>query len=620
MTTHYHTPPAIGAAADAFTLRSPLGELDEAIYRGSGRGTAFPGSPNDGDKFYRTDLDTWYFYNATTVAWVAFSTASSGSSANIDIEGTAGEALAERNYVYLDRSAPNRWKKVDTNASPVACGPDRGFVVEAGGIANGATGAIRVAGVASGFAGLTAGDDVWADTTAGGVTQTKPTLSAGGSQVAIVRLGVALSATEILIRDTHVQFAKRASLTNTSTLTIEHYADEQARGRIVRAHVSTTESGVSLAAYADSNQDTGVDLRGASAPGGTTTPDNSGTTALALGDLSGTDYWLAQTFQIAAGILSQITVYHLANVGTPSGNVTWQICADGGTAPGSVLASGVYTPTPSSNNIIPVTGGPLLAASTTYWLVLKPTSAQATDNRWQCAHTTPGGYAGGQDYFSLDGGGSWSSGSGDLRCSMTTSAVTVKDKLAQSFQIGSGATVEKVRLYLKKTGAPTGTMTLRIETDSTGTPSGTLADANATVTVAESILTTSYGFIDFDFGTNFALSAATTYWLVLSTDRVASGTNYVTWGADGSSPGYASGEMKSEVSAAWGAESKDAVFDVVGVGTTYQEPLVIGRESGGTRDMAVRYDDGVGANGDTKTTFKNVIGSTVDATVIVELP
>ena len=107
--------------------------------------------------------------------------------------------------------------------------------------------------------------------------------------------------------------------------------------------------------------------------------------------------------------------------------------------------------------------------------------------------------------------------------------------------------------------------------------------------------------------------------MVLSTDRAQSATNYVTWGADTSSPSYSNGEMKSEVSAAWGAESADAIFDVLAEGTQYDEPCVIGRWSGGTRDISVRFDDGGGSNPNTKTTFKNVSGGSLDIVTEIEV-
>jgi hypothetical protein len=50
-----------------------------------------------------------------------------------------------------------------------------------------------------------------------------------------------------------------------------------------------------------------------------------------------------------------------------------------------------------------------------------------------------------------------------------------------------------------------------------------------------------------------------------------------------------------------------------------EEPALCGRWSGGTRDIAVRFDDGAGADGDIKTSFKNVTGMLGDVTVMVEM-
>ena len=50
--------------------------------------------------------------------------------------------------------------------------------------------------------------------------------------------------------------------------------------------------------------------------------------------------------------------------------------------------------------------------------------------------------------------------------------------------IGNGVSASSLKLSLKKTGSPADNVTVRIETDNAGAPSGTLADANATATVA----------------------------------------------------------------------------------------------------------------------------------------
>lgn len=329
---------------------------------------------------------------------------------------------------------------------------------------------------------------------------------------------------------------------------------------VLTAQDTTTIGTNILTEYDVANQDVGVPLRGPSGAGATETIDQTGTSAL-LGDLGGTEYWQAQSFQCTAGRLSQITVTLDANAGTPVGDITWEIQTDAAGPSGSVLQTGSYTPVPSAQNTITVTNGIFLAAGTTYWLVQYPPN-QAAGNGYKWVGKAVGTYANGQRAYSTNGGGTWNLDAYDLKCSITTSPVSVGDKLAQSFQIGSASNITGAKLYLKKVGAPTGTMTLRIETDNAGDPSGILADANATITFTEASLTTNYVLETFAFAATFSLASGTSYWLVLSTTRATSTTNYVLWGADASAPSYASGEMKSEAAAAWSAESKDACFQV----------------------------------------------------------
>lgn len=139
------------------------------------------------------------------------------------------------------------------------------------------------------------------------------------------------------------------------------------------------------------------------------------------------------------------------------------------------------------------------------------------------------------------------------------------DKLAQSFQISATAVISKAYLYLQRFGTLAGTLTLRVETDNAGSPSGTLVDANATTTLAESSLDSSLSMVTFDFATDFSVSLTTTYWLVLSTSSSSSPTNYLAWGED-TTAGYANGELKSEASSVWSAESSDAIFQVISNG------------------------------------------------------
>lgn len=550
----------------------------------------------------------------------AWADPSGGGAQPVDVTATAGEALAERDTAYFNAS-DGEWYKIDTDADPPACGWPRGIVNESGGIAASGTGSIRLLGEVSGYTGLAANALVYADTTAGGVTQTRPTVTKGGSQKAVVVLGLAVSTTNILVLPTSpARFVKRADLAADGTLTLKHFIDAAEQSRELVAFLSSTVAGSSLTSYADSNQDADVALKGPDGAGGTTdiTAANDGDAEIK--DESGATTWRAQSFQITNGVLDQIQVRHGANGGSPSGTITWEICSDNSGAPDrtDILDSGTYTPTASTINTITVSGGVCLLGSATYWLVLRPTSTQSAGNYWTARRSTSSIYASGN--LSSWNGTSWNASTvQDLSVSVRTAAATSYDKLAQSFQVTGAQTVGSVKLWMKKAGSPTGNLTVKIETDSAGSPSGTPVTNGTSNTVAASTPTTSYGWIEFTFATNPSLSGSTTYWIVLETADTQSDTNYVEWGDDESSPGYTNGEMKSEASSTWSALTADAIFDVLGEGTVYDEPIAIGSWTLEELKMAARFDDGSGSNADTQSTFKNLHTATLDLTCEVRL-
>lgn len=103
-------------------------------------------------------------------------------------------------------------------------------------------------------------------------------------------------------------------------------------------------------------------------------------------------------------------------------------------------------------------------------------------------------------------------------------------RLAQGFTVPyRDTTFASVKLAIKKTGTP-GTLTIRIETDTNGAPSGTLVDANATVNVAHSSLTTGYQYYTADFAGTFTLEANTKYWIVIKAAATVDGSNHYDWG------------------------------------------------------------------------------------------
>lgn len=531
--------------------------------------------------------------------------------------GTRGEGHSYLDLVY-HKASDNKWYLVDTNASPPACSSVIAFAMTSG--ATDTTGLFQTQGTVIDFSGLTVGLPVYASTTPGGYTQTKPTLSLGGGQIVLIEVGIATTTETILLHKKPIRFMIADTLADDDTITIEHNTDASLYQRKVFAYLSSVESGATLSEYASSNQDADIYLEGLTMAGDSINTSASGGTSQ-LGDVSGNEYVRAQSFTtVNGGLLTQFTVGLSSNNNSPTGDVTWSIRANNSGDPdASILSSGTFTPTPSSTNTINLTTAQqiTLSASTIYWIVFS-VPAQATNNYYQIIRSTSSSYAGGSMEYSTDGGSSWTSTSFDLEMTVTISVITEKDKLAQSFQVAA-STAGTAQLYLKKVGSPTGTMTLRVETDSAGSPSGSLVHANATATVSESSLSTSYGDIDFAFAGSFSLAGSTDYWLVLSTDRAQSDTNYVAWGADASSPSYADGAMKSELASSWSALSADAIFLVMGDSITFDDPATIAHWASTLEAVLARFDDGAGADASTNTTFKNKLGASVDLTCVVEM-
>ena len=116
--------------------------------------------------------------------------------------------------------------------------------------------------------------------------------------------------------------------------------------------------------------------------------------------------------------------------------------------------------------------------------------------------------------------------------------------VAQSFKPSINEVLNKVSVYIKKVVSPAD-VTVRILSDSSGKPNknGVLA----TGTLFSSLVTGEYGWIDVAFTTLPALTADTTYWLMIST--TLSSSNYWIWQKD-LAPSYTRGEPK------WSADWK----------------------------------------------------------------
>lgn len=115
---------------------------------------------------------------------------------------------------------------------------------------------------------------------------------------------------------------------------------------------------------------------------------------------------------------------------------------------------------------------------------------------------------------------------------------TTREALAQSFLTTSALSLSNINCRLKKTGSPTWNLTAKLytSTDTSGTPVTT-----STNTISESWLTTSFVRNSFNFS-GFEFTDATTYYMVIETDRANSTSNYSEWGINTSGASYPDGQ------------------------------------------------------------------------------
>lgn len=160
-------------------------------------------------------------------------------------------------------------------------------------------------------------------------------------------------------------------------------------------------------------------------PGGSFVVSSGGNTAR-VGWLvtTSSNQWVAQSFTpVGSGQLTQFSVRWSTNIGTPTGTVTWEVRADSSNTPSTVLQTGTFTVTQSSTMYINVSSGVILTAGTQYWLVLKPTSAQVSNNAWSISLSVSNPYGSGFEELTSDDGVNWTqNASNDIEFGITTSA------------------------------------------------------------------------------------------------------------------------------------------------------------------------------------------------------
>ena len=105
----------------------------------------------------------------------------------------------------------------------------------------------------------------------------------------------------------------------------------------------------------------------------------------------------------------------------------------------------------------------------------------------------------------------------------------------------TGYTLRAVWLYMKRTGATAGSVYVEVQTVSGGLPTGTVVDTSTTV--GTTTIATTADWVEFQFAARPALSASTSYAIVLKSTGYtwASGTTEIFLGVDQSSPSYSGG-------------------------------------------------------------------------------
>lgn len=139
-----------------------------------------------------------------------------------------------------------------------------------------------------------------------------------------------------------------------------------------------------------------------------------------IGNGGGLQTWQAQSITALSGIVTQLTISLSSSVGSPTGTMTWEIRNDSSNSPGTIIASGTFTPVASSSNVIPIGSGPTLTGGTKYWIVFHATTPQLPSNFWRGFCSSASIYSGGQRSRSFDSGSTWQSQSDDLDMSITT--------------------------------------------------------------------------------------------------------------------------------------------------------------------------------------------------------
>ncbi|NTW21534.1 MAG: hypothetical protein HGA42_19030 [Nostocales cyanobacterium W4_Combined_metabat2_030] len=173
--------------------------------------------------------------------------------------------------------------------------------------------------------------------------------------------------------------------------------------------------------------------------------------------------------------------------------------------------------------------------------------------------------------------------------------------IAQSFRTSALSPLNKIQLYIKKTGAPSNAI-VKIMNDSSGNIGTTMIASGA---LSASSVTTSYGWVEVSFTTNPLLDVSKTYWLVIDAST-GSGSKCYTLGASNGNV-YANGISKiGRVGSTWSNTTPsglDYFFklylggingSITGNSGSQWNPLHVGTISGSAQAHTVNYVNATG--------------------------
>ena len=157
--------------------------------------------------------------------------------------------------------------------------------------------------------------------------------------------------------------------------------------------------------------------------------------------------------------------------------------------------------------------------------------------------------------------------------------VAANTQVAGSFTVGaSGWSVISGWVKVARYGAPGDNVTLAIYSNAAGAPNASLGAAS----VAASTLTGDIGWVRFNLGSAIALTAGTTYWVVVSRSGALDVNNFYRVAVD-EGLGYSGGALKLWNGGAWVNRVPDAdlVFSVNGQSVTTDQVKVMADPSAG---------------------------------------